>query len=90
MEADRHDELSEAYAELRQEYEIIRDNNDKLSAEYQALAAQLAEAERDAARYRWLRDVRDYSIICERPGNLYLRMPHDLDAAIDAELERKP
>ncbi len=30
-----------------------------IAAEYDALAARLAEAERDAARYRWLRDMRN-------------------------------
>jgi hypothetical protein len=55
-----------------------------LAAELAACRARLAEAERDAERYRWLRDGRDYEVICEQPGNLYLKMPRELDAAIDA------
>lgn len=33
-----------------------------LASDYDALAARLAEAERDAARYRWLRDTRNESM----------------------------
>jgi hypothetical protein len=52
--------------------EIVR------ASDYDALAARLAEAERDAARYRWLRDSRPNvvdGVLLDRDG--------EWDAAID-------
>jgi len=48
--------------------------------DYDALVARLAEAERDAARYRWLRDSPVEEVDCA----LLDRIPTEWDAAIDA------
>ena len=48
-----------------------------------ALAARLAEAERDAARYRWLRDSPVEEVDCA----LLDRIPTEWDAAIDAAID---
>ena len=50
------------------------------NAKIDALAARLAEAERDAARYRWLRDSPVEEVDCA----LLDRIPTEWDAAIDA------
>lgn len=70
--------------------------------EIERLRAALAEAERDAARYRWLRNE---TAIADRPlasvvwkrkmdrGSsewVNTASPESLDAAIDAALEPKP
>ena len=55
--------------------------------EYDALAARLAEAERDAARYRWLRDSpSELMAICEWRLDEWCPVPSYCDAAIDAAM----
>ncbi len=69
---------------------MMRDTDELLNAtvdECERLREELAQVKQDAERYRWLRDVRDYAVICERPGDLYLKLPRELDAAIDGARE---
>lgn len=68
-------ELADAYAEklyLRQERHETR----------AALAAEVEKLERDAARYRWLKEANSTQII-----SIFIQ--RDIDAAIDAALGEK-
>jgi hypothetical protein len=61
-----------------------------LASDYDALTARVAELEKDAARYRWLRDQSDYGheAIC-RPQNgtpAYIPKGGALDFVIDAAM----
>lgn len=59
-----------------------------LAFDYDALAARCAAAEKDAARYRWLREG-DYPWRTERmlrDSHGWLMTDDDLDAAIDAAM----
>ena len=59
---------------------VSRQAVDEAVRDYDALAARLAEAERDAARYRFLRDQ-------DGMGNIFMHTPTcDLDATIDREI----
>ena len=64
--------------------------DDAAAAEIERLRARLAEAERDAARYRWLRTERGAGFWgCHEKdgdGGQILRYEIDLDAAIDAAM----
>ena len=62
---------------------------EQLRMEVQVLRAELAEAKRDAERYRWLRDCGEpYSIlVVTRAGTpLY---DSDLDVAVDAAIAKE-
>jgi hypothetical protein len=69
---------------LTQELDRMRWHASDGNAELDRLRADNARLAKDAERYRYIRNVRDYAVICELPGDLYLRMPEQLDAAIDA------
>lgn len=53
-----------------------------LASDYDALASRLAEAERDAARYRWLRINPDW----ESEAALSGMTPEDFDMAVDSAI----
>lgn len=56
-----------------------------LAYDYDGLAARLAEAERDAARYRWLRDKSNFggSPVAVMRGVVWIA---DLDAFVDSAM----
>jgi hypothetical protein len=59
------------------------------------LSARLEAAERDARRYRWLREQCDQNIgfwwaVCPPAPSAAITSPDELDAAIDAAIEREP
>lgn len=83
VRADIHDALAAERDALRANGEIAAEKlaqwdgiYQKLLDQYDALAARLAEAERDAARYRWLRRR-------AWPFSFAGDKPEDADAAID-------
>lgn len=69
----------EFHGQLRELYAKYPAESARYESEYDALAARLAEAERDAARYRWLRDVSEDDSVVSLPS-------WEWDKAIDAEL----
>ena len=79
-----------AYKQLTAGVQAVVDLNTKpLHVEIERLRARLAEAERDAARYRW---VREHPLMsdeewaeAERQG-FRLLPPEKMDAAIDAAM----
>lgn len=61
-----------------------------LASDYDALAARVAELEKDAWRYRWLRASTEPSgfwVAHGGPGGMSLWHGADLDAALDMEAE---
>jgi chromosome segregation ATPase len=99
-----YERIMEAVMQLRAaEEEIARLKDDlakgidrelAMESEMSALRAKLAEAERDARRYRWLRSTADnecdYLSLEDRAWQmLYNGTPDELDAAIDQAMEGK-
>ena len=82
--------------EIETMYSLTRE----AAADIYCLAARLAAAERDAARYRWLAencaDEADANMRTDDPPVLVWCSPYsktwrtELDATIDAALERQP
>ena len=77
---------------LRKEAEIGKQMLGRMMGEYAELRDQLAEAKRDAARYRWLRynnngGMVEVSISDTESGMAWLYKEHDLDAAIDQAMK---
>jgi len=78
----------------------IRDLQAQLEAERKLAAAKarIAELERDAQRYRWLRNELDANALLTQDGSffrhqlgMFLHAPLDeLDAAIDAAMKEEP
>ena len=68
--------------------EWSREEWERIDAENARLRAQLAERDRDAERYRWLRDVGDstWTPLMKRGPSFATNM----DAAIDAAMAPKP
>lgn len=66
----------------------------KLESENAALKAELAAAKKDAERYRWLRDrgcqptLEKSLLVISGKDVEHSLLPEELDAAIDAELEK--
>lgn len=60
-----------------------------LASDYDALAARCAELEKDAARYRWLKDRPSLRISWYRCGGKFDPVGHlgDFDSLIDAEMQ---
>jgi hypothetical protein len=61
--------------------------------EIHALKQQLAEAQKDAERYRWLRSQSDEVInaeyeVCRRYGHAFYPLTAMLDSAIDSEMSK--
>lgn len=71
-----HHDLGECVADLNAAADLI-----------ETMKRQLAEAQKDARRYRWLRD-QDYVVASQHPAALIASGTGDaLDAAIDAAME---
>ena len=70
-------------AQIAQERAYSKRAFDTAIAERDAALARLAEVERDAARYRWLRDEADASTV---EHMWHTTAVADTDAAIDAQL----
>jgi hypothetical protein len=75
---------------------VLRDHIATLTAERDALAQRCAAAERDAARYRWLRDVAPslsrgpMLAFCTGPDRAdEITALDDADAAIDAAIHQE-
>jgi hypothetical protein len=98
--------LSEGTASLKAENERLRAERDDFynvysrqcgytmaaQEEADALRTQLAEAQKDAQRYRWLRTHSDQALRCwggTRPQWAQVLREEDLDSAIDAALTPK-
>lgn len=81
---DMQDELREVKARLaEQDFEYNRKTNaliERHAGQIEGLLARLAEVERDAARYRWLRD----SSVNDVDAALFDKAPSEWDASIDA------
>jgi len=90
---ERMQEIKDALAEAGHELSNANGNLTlnalkALVAERDELRRQLAEAEQDARRYRWLRDNGSDSRVCQKDGygGYELRWNSALDAAIDAAM----
>lgn len=79
-----------AIEELRYHYRIERTKNEELERENADLRKQLEAAQRDAGRYRWMRDNIKYTFD-EITATAFLQMPRnqELDAAIDAAIAKE-
>ena len=90
VKASDYDALAAENAAFRAELAFARSTGDESALEYHALKERLAEAERDAARYRWLRDTPTLGfgifIIIPTTGPERIAEPAEVDAAIDAFL----
>ena len=75
-------EIADARASIRLHEKAHAD----LAAENERLRAELAEAQRDAARYRWLRGSPLSGGSCYSFDGLSLKCGVDLDLAIDAAM----
>jgi transcriptional accessory protein Tex/SPT6 len=87
---DLHDALGvkwgcDPYAEIRR-LKGIEKLCDEILAQNSKAHARIAELEKDAARYRWLRN--DTSLDIMQYGR-YLDAPKDIDAAIDEALKER-
>lgn len=87
--ADLRSRINPAYQDVRgtESYE-----RKQCADAIEALMGRLEKAEKDAERYRWLRDsewemFKDYWL-CER--HIYGEGPDELNAAIDKAMEAKP
>lgn len=77
--------------DIKPEYQsIIQIAAPAMQAEIDALRTRLAEVEKDAARYQWLRLNYDDSLVMVGgdKGCAELYMEEELDAAIDAAMEQ--
>ena len=85
--------LNEAIRELLAEWDELKADAERLRAERDELRRQLAEAEQDARRYRWLRNEANTARKCDPMVCIYPLDEQDLidgdrlDVAIDAAME---
>lgn len=72
-------------AELRRQAEHYDCNVAILTQQRDRAGARLAEAERDAARYRWIKANH-----LQTGADSWIRTGDDLEEAVDAAMERQP
>lgn len=65
----------------------LRHDNERLVRQAADMATELAAAQRDAGRYRWLRNTTSWTL--EFYNEFFSMEPERLDAAIDAALAAK-
>lgn len=83
------DEAADRIVALERELAARIDECNQRAQERAKLKRELAEARKDAARHRWLRDCRGVGSV-SRSDFIFARFGDDLDAVIDAEIAAAP
>ncbi len=79
-----YDALAAQMAEMRQAMDELHVKHGRSMRGIEQLEARLAEAERDAARYRWLRNTATTSDWCDLGGLTAERTDEEIDKALGA------